>query len=190
MVRHVFCFLMILRPPRSALFPYTTLFRSDPERALLPRAELVLLGFADDGGVHPFGVPVLDESLDPDHHPLLVDRMAEYQGAGERDTGVLYGACRHHGRCQVPLGVARPPPVEAPSGTLRFERWMVPVFRVSLRHHVGVRLEEQGPARAVTLPHGPHVGTAGRGLFRPHFEAGPLQIIRDEPGDATLVALL
>src|SRR3712207_8066389 len=25
----VFCFLMIRRPPRSTLFPYTTLFRSD-----------------------------------------------------------------------------------------------------------------------------------------------------------------
>ena len=28
MRRHVICFLMIRRPPRSTLFPYTTLFRS------------------------------------------------------------------------------------------------------------------------------------------------------------------
>src|SRR3712207_9329880 len=28
----VFFFLMIRRPPRSTLFPYTTLFRSDPDR--------------------------------------------------------------------------------------------------------------------------------------------------------------
>ncbi len=27
----LFFFLMIRRPPRSTLFPYTTLFRSDPE---------------------------------------------------------------------------------------------------------------------------------------------------------------
>src|SRR6266498_4549667 len=27
-----FFFLMIRRPPRSTLFPYTTLFRSDPQR--------------------------------------------------------------------------------------------------------------------------------------------------------------
>src|SRR3712207_8623568 len=27
-----FFFLMIRRPPRSTLFPYTTLFRSDPDR--------------------------------------------------------------------------------------------------------------------------------------------------------------
>src|SRR3712207_8663240 len=29
----VFFFLMIRRPPRSTLFPYTTLFRSSPDRA-------------------------------------------------------------------------------------------------------------------------------------------------------------
>src|SRR5256885_16086945 len=32
---HIFFFLMIRRPPRSTLFPYTTLFRSEP--AELPR---------------------------------------------------------------------------------------------------------------------------------------------------------
>src|SRR5215510_444839 len=30
LVHTVFFFLMIRRPPRSTLFPYTTLFRSDP----------------------------------------------------------------------------------------------------------------------------------------------------------------
>src|SRR3712207_9359770 len=49
-------FLMIRRPPRSTLFPYTTLFRSaDPGGARLPRlhghdgglAALALLGRAD-----------------------------------------------------------------------------------------------------------------------------------------------
>src|SRR2546430_13174785 len=33
----LFFFLMIRRPPRSTLFPYTTLFRSDRERRPLPR---------------------------------------------------------------------------------------------------------------------------------------------------------
>src|SRR3712207_9406257 len=38
----MFCFLMILRPPRSTLFPYTTLFRSrvlhhvERDRVLVP----------------------------------------------------------------------------------------------------------------------------------------------------------
>src|SRR2546429_5991848 len=40
--RHIFFFLMIRRPPRSTLFPYTTLFRSParrdrPARACGPR---------------------------------------------------------------------------------------------------------------------------------------------------------
>src|SRR6476620_11897909 len=33
----VFFFLMIRRPPRSTLFPYTTLFRSPGRRGCLPR---------------------------------------------------------------------------------------------------------------------------------------------------------
>src|SRR2546430_17483833 len=33
----VFFFLMIRRPPRSTLFPYTTLFRSTPRRAAASR---------------------------------------------------------------------------------------------------------------------------------------------------------
>src|SRR5215207_11284447 len=35
-VFHFFFFLMIRRPPRSTLFPYTTLFRSGRPGALLP----------------------------------------------------------------------------------------------------------------------------------------------------------
>src|SRR5947199_4519047 len=33
----IFFFLMIRRPPRSTLFPYTTLFRSKKEQYLTPR---------------------------------------------------------------------------------------------------------------------------------------------------------
>src|SRR5471032_2700556 len=36
-----FFFLMIRRPPRSTLFPYTTLFRSSPRSASRPRARSV-----------------------------------------------------------------------------------------------------------------------------------------------------
>src|SRR2546421_11321216 len=35
-----FFFLMIRRPPRSTLFPYTTLFRSDPPYVLPPAGQL------------------------------------------------------------------------------------------------------------------------------------------------------
>ena len=45
----------------------------DAQGALLLDAELVLLRLADDGAVHPFRVPPLDEPLDPGHHPRLPD---------------------------------------------------------------------------------------------------------------------
>src|SRR6266567_7890059 len=44
---HFFFFLMIRRPPRSTLFPYTTLFRPRP----VPRQRLA----PDDRGVPPVG---------------------------------------------------------------------------------------------------------------------------------------
>src|SRR2546422_6758293 len=40
---------MIRRPPRSTLFPYTTLFRSQQARAARIAAELAALGFALPG---------------------------------------------------------------------------------------------------------------------------------------------
>src|SRR5688572_31967119 len=47
-----FFFLMIRRPPRSTLFPYTTLFRSgDVEPALQPK----LLRFLDSGEIYRVG---------------------------------------------------------------------------------------------------------------------------------------
>src|SRR5207302_10514139 len=44
-----FFFLMIRPPPRSTLFPYTTLFRSRPVLEVL-RGQLVLAGTADSLG--------------------------------------------------------------------------------------------------------------------------------------------
>src|SRR4051794_41730913 len=42
---------MIRRPPRSTLFPYTTLFRSDPDAVLMP-GDLVGLGVGEVPRVH------------------------------------------------------------------------------------------------------------------------------------------
>src|SRR2546426_10859788 len=57
MLLHLFFFLMIRRPPRSTLFPYTTLFRSldpqpigDPEADPAPAADLVV---EQEGAVEP-----------------------------------------------------------------------------------------------------------------------------------------
>src|SRR5690606_40530560 len=47
----LFC-LMIRPPPRSTLFPYTTLFRSPAGRNLKPRAPSSLPGQTPAGGVH------------------------------------------------------------------------------------------------------------------------------------------
>src|SRR5690349_23847373 len=49
----LFFFLMIRRPPRSTLFPYTTLFRSDEARAFPSFAlemEAEVTGLVEDGG--------------------------------------------------------------------------------------------------------------------------------------------
>src|SRR3712207_8539949 len=60
---------MIRRPPRSTLFPYTTLFRSGPPVPLLlqAEAEFVAFGFEVEGGhaglhrVGAEGVELVDE---------------------------------------------------------------------------------------------------------------------------------
>src|SRR5437588_9800740 len=52
-----FFFLMIRRPPRSTLFPYTTLFRSQP-----------LLPFRPDGGVGRRERPIVEQRLRSEEH--------------------------------------------------------------------------------------------------------------------------
>src|SRR5450432_4720908 len=56
-----FFFLMIRRPPRSTLFPYTTLFRSQ------------LVRFGDGGGPHDVG-PAFDDDRSEEHTSELQSR--------------------------------------------------------------------------------------------------------------------
>src|SRR5215211_3241542 len=160
----------------------------DPQSALLLDAELVLLRLADDGTVHPFRVTPLDEAFDPGHHPLLVHRMAENDLARKRHSRVPDRRHRHNRRSQVPLRVARASTVDALPDPLTPERWMAPVLRPSLGHHVGVRLEEQGLPRPLALPDRPDVRTPRRDLLRMDLETFALEVVRDEPGDAIFVA--
>src|SRR3989442_12023979 len=76
----VFFFLMIRRPPRSTLFPYTTLFRShhpEPEQVDLDDAEpraVVLVPLDDDPPRHGRGLEGHDvvEAARGDYHPARV----------------------------------------------------------------------------------------------------------------------
>src|SRR2546422_4672908 len=59
---------MIRRPPRSTLFPYTTLFRSHPRRPVLPALDRVVAGKSDhqvrDGALSARDQPAVREPRD------------------------------------------------------------------------------------------------------------------------------
>src|SRR3712207_8031464 len=57
---------MIRRPPRSTLFPYTTLFRSEEERAGV-RVAQDLLGEVGNPGQHHADAERLDDEADQEH---------------------------------------------------------------------------------------------------------------------------
>src|SRR5687768_18107532 len=72
---------MLRRPPRSTLFPYTTLFRSDPcvERAVIPGGELRQLE-------REKRVVMLRETFRPDTHNRQPTQMAGQKHIEFRDT--------------------------------------------------------------------------------------------------------
>src|SRR3712207_7181960 len=94
---------MIRRPPRSTLFPYTTLFRSRGRRQAGPLVELVLEGIgALDPGVGGPGAAAaaLVDDRDPrTHRPGDgVERHRAHQARSEEHTSELqsrqYLVCR------------------------------------------------------------------------------------------------
>src|SRR2546427_12321061 len=96
-----FFFLMIRRPPRSTLFPYTTLFRSIPaERIGEEGTERAGdLGSREDDGeiaglplgevipVHPGGLPAL-QRLERERRIEEQERVEQRVRVGERSGGV------------------------------------------------------------------------------------------------------
>src|SRR2546430_12537054 len=94
--RHViFFFLMIRRPPRSTLFPYTTLFRSRVDQRLLEGAEV------------PVEVPLVTRQVDDRvadelagsverHVPAALDLEDLDAIAAEEMTCIGATAQRHH----------------------------------------------------------------------------------------------
>src|SRR3712207_7628414 len=70
----LFFFLMIRRPPRSTLFPYTTLFRSG-QKGL----STFSIGFESVGGREGDEFEFSDiiaREFETDHHQLLIDRKS------------------------------------------------------------------------------------------------------------------
>src|SRR5262249_62189709 len=61
-----FFFLMIRRPPRSTLFPYTTLFRSDRQPVLATSDDIQAAGGAD-GSVDRRGAPGASNGRSEEH---------------------------------------------------------------------------------------------------------------------------
>src|SRR2546430_15416569 len=78
-----FFFLMIRRPPRSTLFPYTTLFRSDHDAAVEVELDGGAFEGADRGALHVARDP--DAAIDPPGaQPLLLLAELVIPGGGER----------------------------------------------------------------------------------------------------------
>src|SRR5437867_7914618 len=66
----LFSFFMLPRPPRSTLFPYTTLFRSQPDR------DVVL---ATGDGYLMFGSPLMSLWAAQHHHARSEEHTSELQ---------------------------------------------------------------------------------------------------------------
>src|SRR3989442_4347928 len=109
LLSHVFFFLMIRRPPRSTLFPYTTLFRS--QHVTLPTVrEMVSRGRGADSpptGAAPGTALVLGAHQADEHareqreHERLQERDEQLQQRSEEHTSELQS--RPHLVCRLLL---------------------------------------------------------------------------------------
>src|SRR3712207_1639116 len=81
-MRHSFFFLMIRRPPRSTLFPYTTLFRS-PVNDAPTTAPVTLAAIAEDSGARVITrAELLGNASDLENDALTVSGLAIASGSG------------------------------------------------------------------------------------------------------------
>src|SRR5947208_13245613 len=99
----MFFFLMIRRPPRSTLFPYTTLFRSLPFPIQTAGTELSCMATGSIIGRVPRSEEHTSELQSPDHLVcrLLLEkkkRRAARCGSGQEPTDVVESSTRN-GRC-------------------------------------------------------------------------------------------
>src|SRR5256886_10863713 len=86
LIRSLFFFLMIRRPPRSTLFPYTTLFRSRNKsltKKILAHHEIRVPAFAE---FRPGEKPVRPSEL---RFPLIVKPLLEDASVGIAQASVV-----------------------------------------------------------------------------------------------------
>src|SRR6266496_5599564 len=98
-----FFFLMIRRPPRSTLFPYTTLFRSlDGQVACLKTKQPALLGAADERGL-----VLIDQRVENELGEVGVDRTPgeRLRGRAQQPRRHRVEACRNPPEPFLQLGV-------------------------------------------------------------------------------------
>src|SRR2546430_10076489 len=85
---------MIRRPPRSTLFPYTTLFRSGSSRSVRRVAE------RDRQGVCVIGSPILRQRRQRPHPQSLADSVRSRSRCPPRQTNREFGVTQRRGRSE------------------------------------------------------------------------------------------
>src|SRR3712207_8483160 len=91
----VYFFLMIRRPPRSTLFPYTTLFRSDPGRQPGRRVGQAVRQGLGPGALDPLVAGLLAQPLvEVGEVPLLLGRRARSEEHTSELQSRQYLVCR------------------------------------------------------------------------------------------------
>src|SRR6476661_1935265 len=87
----IFFFLMIRRPPRSTLFPYTTLFRSTPFGSPYSASKHGVLGLTRTAAIEyaPHGVCVNAVCPGAIDTPMMDDTFARFPGFRELLTGFV-----------------------------------------------------------------------------------------------------
>src|SRR5688572_26252943 len=98
----LFCFLTVRRPPRSTLFPYTTLFRSIPALGLSNGARAGLTGFIAGIARQVASHNVTINNLLPG--PFETDRLRSTFAAAAKVGGKSVEAVREERRLQNPAG--------------------------------------------------------------------------------------
>src|SRR5256885_16918320 len=98
---------MIRRPPRSTLFPYTTLFRSDPGALLVPDGELggVVEHLTLVGGPVLAGLHLVERGPEPAREPVAPHDVGVEQRQTPRRTHRTPRSEEHTSELQSPCNL-------------------------------------------------------------------------------------